>query len=227
MGGNKKLTQVYMMPGMAANPSIFEHINLPKDEFDIHWLNWIIPKKNESLLGYAKRICEDIPKEPCVLIGVSFGGVLVQEMAKYLEVSRLIIISSVKHKEELPLKMKLARKTGVYKMIPTSLAGYLGELERFPVPPAAKKRARLYKQYLSVSNKHYLDWAIQEIICWDQAEAPQDIIHIHGDKDPVFPVKYINDAIVIPEGTHIMIINRYKWFNKHLPSLIRTGFCAE
>ena len=29
---NTKLTHVYLMPGMAANPSIFEHIELPEDQ---------------------------------------------------------------------------------------------------------------------------------------------------------------------------------------------------
>ncbi len=33
-------TQVFMMPGMAANPTIFENIKLP-DEFKVHWLDWL------------------------------------------------------------------------------------------------------------------------------------------------------------------------------------------
>ena len=49
-----------MMPGMAANPTIFENIKLPEDQFKIHWLEWIIPNKNETLESYAKRMIEKI-----------------------------------------------------------------------------------------------------------------------------------------------------------------------
>jgi thioesterase domain-containing protein len=40
-------------------------------------------RADESLDEYAKRIAEKIKLENPVLIGVSFGGILVQEMAKH------------------------------------------------------------------------------------------------------------------------------------------------
>ena len=118
------LIHVYFMPGMAANPSIFEFIQLPEDQFKIHWLTWLIPTSNESMQDYSKRLIENIHHENIVLIGVSFGGVIVQEIAKYIKVRRLIIISSVKCRDELPKKMKFASKTGVYKILPISLLDY-------------------------------------------------------------------------------------------------------
>ena len=58
------------------------------------------------------------------------------------------------------------------------------------------------------------------MISWNQEETSSDIIHIHGDKDPVFPIKNISNCIIVKGGTHIMIINKYKWFNENLPKLI-------
>ncbi len=221
------MTQVYFMPGMAANPTIFEYIKLPEDKYTIHWLKWKIPYKNESMHSYVTRMLEDVVHPNPVLIGVSFGGVIVQEMAKLIAVKRLILVSTVKSKHELPARMKMARKTGLYKILPTSLAGRIGDLENLPVGEFAKKRAHLYKQYLSVSDKKYLDWAIQQMVCWDQEEPLEGTIHIHGDKDIVFPIKNIENCIIIEGGTHIMIINRFRWFNKHLPSLIKEGKLVE
>lgn len=213
-----------MMPGMAANPSIFERIELPKDEYQIIWLSWKIPNKGEPLSSYAKRMVEEVVKnEPIVLIGVSFGGVLVEEMSKFVSIKRLIIISSVKTKRELPRRMKIARDTGVYKILPTSLLDYITHIEKLPVGNLIRKRLKLYQQYLSVNDKEYLDWAIEEMLCWRQEEPIKGIIHIHGDEDLVFPIKNIKNCIVIPKGTHIMILNKYKWFNKHLPELITEG----
>ena len=93
---------IYCMPGMAASPKIFEFLNFPKP-FKIHLLSWIPPYKNEPIKKYAKRMCKCILHEKPVLLGVSFGGVLVQEMAKYISVRNIIIISSIKNKMELPL----------------------------------------------------------------------------------------------------------------------------
>ncbi|MFD0932147.1 alpha/beta hydrolase [Psychroflexus salinarum] len=212
------------MPGMAANPSIFERIELPKDKYQIIWLSWKIPNKDEPLSSYAKRMVEEVVKnEPIVLIGVSFGGVLVEEMSKFVTIKRLIIISSVKTKHELPRRMKIARDTGVYKILPTSLLDYIAHIEKLPVGNLIRKRLKLYQQYLSVNDKEYLDWAIEEMLCWRQEEPIKGIIHIHGDEDLVFPIKNIKNCIVIPKGTHIMILNKYKWFNKHLPELITEG----
>ena len=58
------------------------------------------------------------------------------------------------------------------------------------------------------------------MVCWSQEHYNPDIIHIHGDNDAVFSIKNISNCIKIKGGTHIMIINKYKWFNKHLPNII-------
>jgi len=222
-----KKYQVNMMPGMAANPSIFEHIKLDSSRFETHWLSWQIPIEGESIKNYAHRMLTHIKHEKPILIGVSFGGVLVQEIAKLIEVERLIIISSVKQSSEIPKHMKLARETGIYKYLPFGLLNYINEIEKLPVGNTIRKRLKLYKQYLSVNDKVYLDWAVKEMVCWNQTEPMRNIIHIHGDFDKVFPIKNIKRCIVVKDGTHIMILNRFRWFNEHLPELIEHGIIKE
>lgn len=223
MKQGQKLTHVYLMPGMAADSTIFEHVILPKDKFKVHLLEWEIPDPEESLENYAKRMVKYIRHDDIALIGVSFGGVIVQEMAKFLDLSRLIIISSVKCSNELPPRMKFASKTGLFKMIPTGLANYVDHFEKFAFGDFLKKRARLYKQYISITDKKYLDWAIKNMVNWKCEKPDEKVIHIHGDKDEVFPIKNIENAIVVKGGTHIMIINRFRWFNENLPELIISG----
>ncbi len=227
MPDQKEIIHVYFMPGLAANSSIFEKIRLPEDKFEIHMLEWIIPGTEESLKDYAQRMVRYIKHENIVLIGVSFGGVVVQEMANYIKLRRLIIISSVKCRHELPRRMRFAAKTGVHKLLPIGLLDYIDHFEKFAVNEFLKKRARLYRKYLSVRNNKYLYWAIEHMVRWECDKPREDIIHIHGDEDLVFPYKYIGDCITVKGGTHIMIINRYKWFNKNLPEIILTGKLKE
>jgi len=73
---------------------------------------------------------------------------------------------------------------------------------------------------MSFNDKKYLDWAIEKIVTWDQEEPISGAIYIHGDKDMVFTHSCQGNCIVLKGGTHIMIINRFKWFNEHLPRLI-------
>ncbi|TXG35267.1 alpha/beta hydrolase [Seonamhaeicola maritimus] len=217
---SQELIPIYLMPGMAASPLIFENIKLPEDIFEIYYLEWMLPIENESLSDYALRMTKKIKHDNIVLLGVSFGGVLVQEMSKHVKLRKLIIVSSVKSKNEMPIHMQLAKSTGAYKLLPTHLASKVDVLEKYAFGKNFTKRLKLYKKFLSVNDNRYLSWAIKHMVCWDQNKAPKGIIHVHGDNDAVFPIKNISDCITIPQGTHIMIINKFKWFNTHLARII-------
>lgn len=211
---------VYFMPGMAASSTIFERIELPDAIFDVYFLEWILPYKMESLTAYAKRMAVKITHENSVLIGVSFGGILVQEMKQFLNVRKVIVISSVKTNVELPRRMKIAKTTKAYKLIPTTLVMNIENLTKYAFNSYVKQRLKLYEKFLFVRDKEYLDWSIEQIVNWQREEIDETIIHIHGDADEVFPIQHIKKCIVIKDGTHIMILNKSKWFNDNLPEII-------
>ncbi|ESU19684.1 hypothetical protein FCR2A7T_18460 [Flavobacterium cauense R2A-7] len=211
---------VYFMPGLAASPKIFEKIQLPEEQFEVHLLEWFLPKPNETLEGYAERMAEEIKHDDAVLIGVSFGGILVQEIAKIKQVRKTIIISSVKCADEFPMRMKLAKNTKAYKLIPTSMFSNVEFLLKYGMGERVKERLELYKMYLSVNDKKYLDWAIENVLLWNRKEIDEKVVHIHGDNDDVFPIKNIKNCIVVKGGTHAMILFKYKWMNENLPRII-------
>lgn len=211
---------VYFMPGMAANPSIFKNISLPTDTFEQHLLEWFVPAKNMSLAEYAQKMNEQIHHKNVVLIGVSFGGMLVQEMSRYIPVIKTIIISSVKKTSELPKRMLFSKYTHIHKLLPTRLVNNVEVLAKYAFGETTTKRLALYEEYLSIRDKRYIDWSIDQIVNWQSGERINNLVHIHGEKDPVFPMRYIKDCIPVKNGTHTMIIHRAKWFNEHLPTII-------
>jgi pimeloyl-ACP methyl ester carboxylesterase len=211
---------VYLMPGLAASSLIFERIALPEESFELFLLEWEIPLDTESLLDYARRMTDKIKHPNPILIGVSFGGILVQEMARCIPVKKVIIISSVKTNLEFPRRMKIAKTTKAYKLIPMSLILNIENLAKFSFGEKVNQRLRLYEKFLSVRDIRYLDWAIEQVILWERTVADTNVIHIHGDADDVFPIKYISNCIVVKGGTHIMILNKYKWLNANLPSIL-------
>jgi hypothetical protein len=215
----EKMIHVYLMPGMSANSLIFEKIKFPS-HFSLHYLNWISPKTEESLENYAKRFSALIMHDDPVLIGVSFGGVLVQEISKIIKVKKLIIISSVKSNKEFPSHMKFGKVTKSYKLLPVKWINDFESLISFVLGPKVKRRVDLYRKYLSVRDKNYLNWAIRELIEWNQNEPLKKVIHIHGSNDLIFPKIFLKDFIELPKGDHAMILKRADWINKKIPEII-------
>lgn len=211
---------VYFMPGLAASPAIFERIVLPPETFEMIFLEWEIPLENESLSDYAKRISEKITRPNPVLIGVSFGGILVQEISKFVNARKVIIISSVRSNAEFPKRMKVAKMIKAYKLFPSNLADKIDGLAKLSLGPKINQRLKLYEKFLAVRDNRYLEWAIRNVILWDRSEIDEKVIHIHGSADEVFPIKYIKNCTVVKDGTHIMILNKFRWLNENLPKII-------
>ena len=210
-------THVYFVPGLAANTKIFEHISLPENDVELHFIDWLLPTSiNESIEEYAARMCKAIKHENPILVGVSFGGIMVQEMSKIIYCKKVIIISSIKSNKELPKRLKLAQITGIYKLFPSEIIANIESYEHYFFNDYLKKRAELYKIYLCIRDKKYLQWSIYNVLHWQQKEPLKNTIHIHGSDDEVFPAKHIKNYIKIDKGTHIMILNKAKTISKIL-----------
>ena len=205
---NNKKTHIYFVPGLAADKEIFENISLPENLYTLHIISWLIPSKKETIAQYAQRMAAFVTEKNAVLVGVSFGGVVAQEMNSFLKLKKLIIISSIKTKFELPIKFKIAKRLKFYKLIPTRLFLTSKNYSRFVLGPISRKRLKLYQDYLHIRDKRYLDWAIKNMLCWKQDIPLPGVYHIHGDNDLVFPIKNINNVITVQGGSHIMLFTK-------------------
>ena len=71
-------------------------LQFPEDEIEMHLIPWKIPLTlEESIQDYAARICEEIKHEKPIILGVSFGGMIVQEISRIMEVEKVIIVSNL------------------------------------------------------------------------------------------------------------------------------------
>jgi esterase/lipase len=216
-----KKIPIYFMPGLAAGPEIFKKLALDKEKYTFHYLKWIKPLGVEERIdNYAFRLSAKIKEENPVLVGVSFGGIMVQELAKFLNPRKVIIISSVKSPDELPGRFKFAKFTKIYKLFPIKVIENFEDYTKYFLGKTLKKKADLYKKYLYVRSKESLKWSIYTIIKWEQIKPIENIIHIHGSADTIFPIKNIKNAIEIKEGTHIMILTKAKKISKIIDKIL-------
>ena len=177
----------------------------------MHYLEWKKPiSQEETLINYAMRMAGDVTHKKPILIGVSFGGILIQEMSKFIDAKKLIIISSVKSKNEFPKKFKFASVSKIYKLFPTSIVTNFENYSKFFIGKYLKKKADNYKRYLTVRDKTYIEWSIKTVLNWKQETPIENILHIHGTNDNVFPIKYISNYEQIINGDHTMIIIKAK-----------------
>ena len=61
--------------------------------------------QEETIANYAMRMCEDILHKNPVLVGVSFGGIMAQEMSQFITTKKVILISSVKRQKRTAKKV--------------------------------------------------------------------------------------------------------------------------
>lgn len=223
MSDNKLKNHIYMMPGLAANSRIFENIKIPNPRYQLHRIDWIRPKLNEDLKNYCKRLSRKIKHKNVILLGVSFGGIIVQELSKIVETKKIIIVSSVKSHKEFPKLFQFAKDYDLDKPIPYSLFDSLIKnsvklkLNKF------YKRIDLAEKYLTEREEYYLKWAVDNLLRWKNDGVKPNLIHIHGTKDKIFPIKNIDNCIEVEGGNHEMIIIRAKWFNENLEKIISTN----
>jgi pimeloyl-ACP methyl ester carboxylesterase len=212
---------IYFMPGLAASSKIFEYIKLPQESFECHYLEWSVPDSiDESLVSYAKKYASQIQHEEVVLVGVSFGGILVQEISKLIPVKRVIIISSLKTIDEIPKRLKLLKYTRAYHLFPTRRISRIDTFSKYDFFKPFKKKAELYDKYFSIRNEIYLNWALHNLLYWENKEIMAKVTHIHGNKDEILPIKHIDDCISIEGGTHAMIIIKAKQISEIIENLL-------
>ena len=183
---------IYFMPGLGANPKIFEYILLPKDRFAIHLLEWKIPvTEEESIEDYAQRMAGEIKHQNPVLLGVSFGGVLVQEIAKIIAVEKVILVSSIKSHHELPNRLKLLQKTKGYKFFPAKIIENFEKYKKYFLGDFLRKRADIYTKYLSVNDAKYLKWALYIVYCIGNKRKRQKIQFTYTEIMIIFSLQNI------------------------------------
>jgi len=212
---------IYFMPGLAASSKIFEHIKLSEKKYELHYLEWIAPDSvNESLTDYAAKYLALIKHKQPILVGVSFGGLLVQELSRLLETRKVIIISSIKSRSEMPKRLRFLKNSKAYKFFPSKKLSQIDDFSKYDFHPHLKKKTELYNKYMSVRDEKYLNWAIHNVLHWNNTLPQENIIHIHGNKDEIFPIKYVKNCIPVEGGTHAMIIVKAKKISAIIEELL-------
>lgn len=200
------MKEIYLISGLGADKRVFANLNLP--EFKLNHIYWIEPKSAESISAYARRLAEQIKTQNPIIIGVSFGGILAQEIARIFSCEKVIIISSVKSKTEIPILYRIFGILRLYKLVPSFVFKQSNFLVYYFFGVKSKEDKILLRQILNDTDTKFLKWAIEKILFWDRFYPDTKIVSLHGSNDKLLPMDSPN--YVIDEGGHLMVLTKAK-----------------
>ncbi|SOD14983.1 alpha/beta fold hydrolase [Pedobacter xixiisoli] len=212
------MKKIYILSGLGADERVFKYLDFK--DWDVTFINWIKPLTSESLTNYTKRISEQIKHENPILIGLSFGGIVAAELTKIIPVQKLILISSLKTRQEIPLIYRLAGKTNLHRLIPYSILKKDHFLNRWLFGVIRKNDKDLFQRVLADTDIDFLKWAINCIVKWSNSELHANLFHIHGTKDKLLPVRKSGEVIAIQDGGHLMVLDKAKQVSEALHKII-------
>jgi pimeloyl-ACP methyl ester carboxylesterase len=209
---------VYFISGLGADKRSFSFLDL--SFCNPVFIDWINPLPGETLPGYAIRLRKHITGDNPVIVGVSFGGMLVTEMAKADPSVKAIIISSNKTAIEFPSLYRAGRYVPVYKWVPPTLLKKTALFRSYFFGPKGERQKEIFRKILIDSDTRFTKWAIHSILNWKNTEVPENIIHIHGNADRLLPYRKVKADYVIENGTHLMIMNQPEEISTLIKKLI-------
>ncbi len=212
--------QLYFIPGLGFDKRIFSNLKIKTRE--IHYIDWIEPLGNEILQDYAKRMSEqiEVSDNPKILIGHSFGGIIAQEISKIINIEKVIIISSIKSKDEMPLTFRILKKIPVYKILNKKLILKSFPIWAKPFGYKTEKGRKLFVDMISRCSTNYCRWSIDKIVNWEGNIKIKKLSHIHGSDDKTLFIKNIHNPIVVKDGSHFMVYSKADEVSKILNDLI-------
>ena len=200
--------KIYQISGLGANQNAFKYLKI-NPEFELVYLPWLQPELGETLADYSGRMAEKInTNETFLLMGLSFGGIIVQEMNRFLNPELNVLISTVKSRAELPMYMKISSKVNLQKLVPPKFISSDNGFSYVLFRKLYDSKMPDINDFFEFRDPYYLKWSMDRIVNWQNNVEMKNFIHIHGDKDIVFPVSKIRNAEIVNGGTHIMVMQK-------------------
>jgi pimeloyl-ACP methyl ester carboxylesterase len=209
---------IYIFSGLGADERAFQFINF--FEHKPVFINWIAPLRNESIESYAARIALKITEPNPVLIGLSFGGIMAVEVARIIKPEKVILISSVQSKNEIPFIYRLAGMLRLHRIMPAVLMRKANFITYWLFGIKSNAEKKILTAILKDTDPVFLGWAIDKILSWKNESRTRNLFKVHGTKDRLFPF-YKNADVIISGGGHFMVLNKAEEVSRVLQEEIK------
>lgn len=200
--------ECFIFSGLGADHRVFELIDF--GEFNPKFIPWKSTSSDETLASYAAKMSESFPPQaPFLLIGISFGGILAQEVAKLYPNARLLLIASIQNPKQMPLFMRIGGKLYIEKLIPVRMLLRQKRINCYFFGAKDPNEQERLLQILETSEPKFTRFAIGALMRWKgNKHVIKNCLHIHGDHDKIFPITKVHPNFTVPNGTHFMTVSQ-------------------
>ncbi len=196
--------RIFYFTGLGADERAFANLKIKTTLTQIN-VSWLKPEKDEELGNYSQRLTKKYGiKNGDVLVGLSFGGLVVTEINKTIKPALSILISSAATRKELPLLYRMAGKLNLEKIIPKALLNKPGRLKYYLFSLKKPEHKRLFDEIITDADIYFVRWAVGIILHWKNDKRPENLFKIHGTADRIMPVHKASSNFIIKGGSHFL-----------------------
>lgn len=210
---------IYIFSGLGADERVFQHLDL--SGYTTTFIRWEVPQKRETIENYASRLLPQITSNRPTLIGLSFGGLIAIEIAKQIDTEQVILLASVKTKNEIPILYRRVGKLRVHKLLPTHLLKGKNFFSKWVFRNSSNSDRLLMESIFAGTNPIFLRWAIDQVVRWQNQIQLKNIQHIHGSADRILPFRYVTCDIEIKNAGHLLTLRNADEISRILRTLLQ------
>ncbi len=197
--------KVYLLPGIGCDPRLYDRIDL--SGIDVVKLAWPDFPPGCTLASIAEEMSRKVRKdEPHILVGVSMGGMVAQELAEITKPVKVVLISSWTGPGEWSLLARAGSAFQSYRSIT-----HFTMWATWPVKRILGRRDRATDRLLwemaCEETARKIRIGTGAILRWKGSPWKGPLMRIHGDSDVVVPMRFPVDHVV-RGGPHIMVLTR-------------------
>jgi pimeloyl-ACP methyl ester carboxylesterase len=195
---------VYLLSGLGADSRVFDFLSF--DYCHVRNLVWIAPEQHETIRSYAARLLQQITVKRPILVGVSFGGIIAIEIAKLVDIEKVVLISSVKTRFDIPRHFRLAGWMRLHRFVPAALFKMVNPVTYWFFGTTGASERELLKEIIKDTDIQFVEWAIASILTWTNEDMLDNLTHVHGTRDRIFPLRTAHFKVA--DGGHLMIVDK-------------------
>ena len=70
------------------------------------------------------------------------------------------------------------------------------------------------------SDPAFIVWGINAVLNWTNQKTPDNLYHIHGTRDEVFPFVFTSPSHIISKGGHVLVMSHAEEINKIISGIL-------
>lgn len=202
------MSKCFFIPGLGANEIAFSKIgDLGVDKVMV---SWIENQPDETLDHYVRRLIHEnrITSED-ILIGLSFGGIIIQKMAEILNVPFIILVSSFVSKKQLQPIFTFGLRWKLFKLMPKAKVPLLSKWVANYLNSNSEDSEPAIKEMLDDTDMDLMHWSIYKIFELKRPLSPNiKKYNILGNDDKIVNLWNNENTFIIKGGSHFMVYEK-------------------